>query len=292
MLKFYEPSGNFSPVSFLYFLLTSIIVLPLLALIYTYLIWYIPFVYVNLFITIGFGFAVGFAINFMVIKLGKVRNKTLATIFGVLSGLIALYFSWAVWVDLVFNVGEVYGTSRIGIATSNIKFFQVVQLALHPKELFLIIMEINESGTWGFGSTTVSGIFLAIIWIIEALIVLVLSVLAPIGQSTIPFCEHDNKWFKENELPAFNLISNPNEFIGYIENHNSDAFKELTKVPNSGESDHSIFTLYSSKKGENYLSIENKKMKKNSKGETEFDGNEFITYAMITSDFKQILLEK
>lgn len=292
MLKFYKPSGHFSPLSFLYLAITAIVVLPILALIYTYLIWYIPFVYINLFITLGFGFAVGFAVNFLVIKLGKVRNTKLAMIFGLIAGFIALYFSWVVWVDLVFNMGESYGTSRIGITTSNIKFFQVVQLALHPKELFQIILEINQTGTWGFGSTAVSGIFLAIIWIIEALIVLVLSVLLPLGQAKTPFCEYDNKWFKEDTLKPFNFIIARSELIKNIENSNSETFDELSIIVDPKLNSHSIFTLYSSKKGESYLSIENKKMRKNKKNEIEFDNDEFISYAFINRDLKDSLLKK
>lgn len=292
MAKYYKSSGNFSPISFLYFIVVSLVILPILALIYTYLIWYIPFVYINLFITIGFGFAVGLVVNLLVIKLGKVRNTTLAVIFGLIAGSIALYFSWVIWVDLVFNAGESYGTSRIGITTSNIKFFQVVELALHPKELFSIITEINSVGTWGFRSTAVSGLFLTVIWIIEALIILVLSFLLPLGQSSTPFCELNNTWFKEIELPAFNFINEPLEFIANLENSVSTSFDELEKVINPEEADHSLFTLYSSKKGDAYLSIENCKLKKNSKGEIDFDKDELVTYIALNNEIKDTLLKK
>lgn len=292
MANYYKASGQFSPISFLYFIGASLIVLPILALIYTYLIWYIPFIYINLFITLGFGFAVGLTVNFLVIKLGKVRNHKLAMVFGFFAGLIALYFSWAVWVDLVFNIGESYGTSRIGITTSNIKFFQVVELALHPKELLSIIAEINAVGTWGIGSSTVSGIFLTIIWIIEALIVIVLSILPPLGQSKTPFCELNNNWFKEVELPALEVIRLPGKFIEDIENVNLQSFEDLKTVHTPKVESHSVFTIYSSKKGENYLSVENRKASKNRKGDIDFNKEEFVTYIQLDKEIKEVLLKK
>ncbi|MGB0891925.1 MAG: hypothetical protein ACPGUU_06195, partial [Flavobacteriaceae bacterium] len=55
---------------------------------------------------------------------------------------------------------------------------------------------------------------------------------------------------------------------------------------------HSIFSLYTSKKGDSYLSIENKKMKTNRKGEIEFDDNEFITYISLNSELRDVLLQR
>ena len=106
MSTYYKPSGQFSPLSILYFILTCIIIIPLLATIYSYCIWYIPFPYINFFITAGFGFAVGLAISYFAIKHGKVRNGKVALLLGLLGGIIALYFHWVVWLDLVINAGE------------------------------------------------------------------------------------------------------------------------------------------------------------------------------------------
>jgi len=188
MTKYYVPSGKFSSSSFFYFILTAIIALPILAVLYTYLVWYIPFIYINFFITAGFGFGVGIVIQYLVINIGKVRNPNLAVIFGVLGSLIAMYFSWAIWVDLVVNAGESYGNSRIGITTSNIKIVQVLELALNPNTLLELIVEINKVGTWGLRSATISGMFLTIIWLIEFLIVMVISILVPYNSAKRPFC--------------------------------------------------------------------------------------------------------
>jgi hypothetical protein len=290
MSKYYQASGKSSPTSFLLFILTSVIAIPVLALAYTYLIWYIPFIYINLFITAGFGFAVGMAISHLAVKTGKVRNSTIAIIFGFLGGLFALYFSWAIWVDLVINAGESYGNSRIGITTSNIEFLQVFGLVLQPDTLFNFISEINKTGTWGIRGGTVSGTFLTIIWIIELLIILILSIIFPYLKAKAPFCEVDNKWFKEEDLPAFSFIKNTKEMVVNLENSNQNSFIGLEHISNFETESHSIFTLYSSEKGESFVTIENKLAKTNDKDEIEFEGDEFIEYISISSELKNSII--
>lgn len=290
MTKYYQPSGKFNPIAFIYFIISTLIAFPIIALIYTYLVWYIPFVYINFFITAGFGFLVGVTISQLSIKVGKVRNPKIAFILGLVGGLIALYFSWVIWIDLVINAGESYGTSRIGITTSNIKLLQVFQLALHPQAVFDLIAKINEVGTWGIRGGTVSGIFLSVFWVIEALIVIVLSVIIPNTLSKLPFCEFDNKWFDEIDLPAFNLINNTKEMVSNLEMLNQKSFDDLQLVPDFEKDSHSIFTLYSSNKGENFLSIENNVAEVDNKGEVDFKNDLLIEYVHINSELKSKLL--
>ncbi len=289
MAKYYHPSGKFNPIAFLYFIVIALIILPLLGLAYAYAIWYIPFIYINFIIAGIFGFLIALIVGKGVVKFGKVRNVPMTIGLSLLAGILALYFHWAVWVDLVINAGESYGSSRIGITVSNIELLQTFNLALQPGLLFEIIGEINEYGTWGLRGATVSGIFLTIIWIIEAIIVIGVSVLVPIGYAKAPFCELSNEWFKEEELSAFSYIEDHQEMIKNLENSNSEAFKDLTKWKDLNKN-HSIFNLYSSKHNENYISITNKKAKTNKKGEIEFDDNTLVEYLYLNSEMTQNLL--
>ncbi len=288
MAKYYTPSGKFNPLAFLYFIVVALIVLPILGLAYAYAIWYIPFIYINFIIAGAFGFLIALAVSYGVVKFGKVRNIPLTIGLSFLAGIIALYFHWAVWVDLVINAGESYGSSRIGITVSNIKLLQTFNLALQPDILFSLISEINEYGTWGIRTATVSGTFLTIIWIIEALIILAISTFIPIGYASAPFCELDNEWFKEKELPAFGYIVNPKELVKDLESSNPESFKELMLSENL-EKDHSIFSLYSSNHQENYLSIINKKATTNKKGELEFKDDNVVEYVYLNSELTKYL---
>ncbi len=289
MEAYYQPSNKFSPLSFIYFLIACIALIPILALIYSYAIWYIPFPYINFFITLGFGFAIGLLVQKLAVGLGKVRNNTLAYAFGFLGALAGLYLSWAVWVDLVINAGETYGSDRIGFSVSNIKLEQVLELALQPGILFEIIGEIMNVGVWGFRNTTVNGWFLGGIWIVEAVIVLFMGTTIPPGKSSEPFCELNQKWFEERQLPAMSFLEPPMRAVSRLEDNDYEALKGIAHVPNPTTENHSIFTLYANETNENYLSIQNKRATTNNKGETKFTDRDVVTYLRINEEFSNFL---
>lgn len=292
MDNYYTPSGKFSPTFLLYFLAVSFIAFPILGLIYAYCIWYIPFIYINFFITVGFGFLVGLVITQFVIKKGKVRSPILALIIGVTGGLLSLYFHWSIWIDLVINAGESYGSNRIGITVSNIEFLQVFSLIFQPGLVFEYIGEINDVGTWGIRGATVSGTFLWIIWSIEFIIVIAISGFLAYLEAKKPFSESTNSWYKEFELPAFNYIENKEQIIENISKSNHVGFGFLSKDIDNKTDSHSIFTLYSSKSGKNYLSIDNKTSNTDSKGKITFDNTLIVEYIAIDSELSKLLLDK
>ncbi|GAA4054249.1 hypothetical protein [Flavobacterium chungnamense] len=292
MKQFYKPSGKFSPSFILFFLLVSLIAFPLLGLIYAYCIWYIPFIYINFFITLGFGFLVAFCVNKVVIRKGKVRNPVLALFIGFFAGIVALYFHWSVWIDLVINAGESYGSDRIGVTVSNIEFLQVFSLIFQPTMVFEYISMVNEFGTWGLGGATVSEAFLWVIWAIEFVIIVGVSSFLPYLESKKPFSESTNSWYEEITLPALSFIENKEQLIADITSNNHSGFDFLNKEVNKESESHSVFTLYKSKSGKNYLTIDNKTSSLDSKGKVEFKSDEFVEYIMIDGQLSKILSEK
>ncbi len=289
MSNYYAPSGKFSNLSILYFILAALIAFPILGLIYSYCIWYIPFVYINFFITAGFGFALGWLISFLVINLGKVRNTSMATLFGALGGLIAIYFHWAVWVDLVINVSS--GSESDMIATSNIKIFEVFSLAQNPGVLFSLIKEINGFGTWGIVGGAVSGTFLTLIWLVEFIIIMAISTLLPMGAARKPFSETDDSWFEEQQLAPFIFIDAKEKLIADIEEADVEAFQAIGLSENPDQN-HSIFTLYDSKEGISYLTIENNTGKINDDGKVEFESDQIVEFIALSHELREALLAK
>ncbi|MBB3698495.1 hypothetical protein KMW28_15965 [Flammeovirga yaeyamensis] len=256
-LNVYQPSGKFSPFSFIFFLLVAVTALPILGLVYAYCIWYIPFIYINFIIALAFGFITGLAINIFVIGKGKVRNVNIARLFGLAGALVAMYFHWSVWVDLVINAGEQIGTGKYGITVSNISIFQVFSLAIDPSTLFMIIEEIQKVGTWGLKGNTVSGPFLYVIWGVEALLIIVPAVIVTTAKSRMPYCEMSDTWFKEIQLPEFNIVADINAIIENISNNQDEFINDLTFVENT-EQHHMVITLFTSEYSDNYLTIEKK----------------------------------
>jgi len=218
----------------------------------------------------------------------KVRNNGLAIGLAVLAGLIALYCSWAVWIDLALNMGESYGNSRIGITTANIKADQVLELAANPGILFNLIGAISEVGTWGIRSSTVSGVFLIVIWVIEAILIVGATVIFTNGARE-PFCELGNEWFDSRVLPAFNYVQNAPQLVQDLEQSSPDAFKQLSYAP-TVEKDHSVFVLYSSNHNDNYLTVNNMHGQTNKDGEIEFEENTLVEHIHINNDLKEKLI--
>ncbi|MCP2024885.1 hypothetical protein L1276_000025 [Flavobacterium sp. HSC-32F16] len=240
----------------------------------------------------GFGFLAGFVIALFVIKKGKVRNPLLGLVIGVAGALLALYFHWAIWIDLVINAGESYGSNKVGITVSNIDFLQVFSLVFRPDLVFEYIGQVNEYGTWGIRGATVSGTFLWVIWSIELIIVIAISGFLSYLEAKKPFSESTNSWYEEVILPAFNYIENKQQIIASIAQSNHADFDFLNKDINSETDNHSIFTLYKSRSGKNYLSIDNKTSKTDDKGNVSFDNDQIVEYIAINSEFSKILLDK
>src|SRR5215472_15573104 len=91
--SFYSHSGKFGvqgPIAAV--AIGAIAAFPL-GLAYSYLINWIPFIYLNFFITLGYGFLFGF-ITRQLLKFGKVRNNLVALLSSGAVGLLAWYGSW------------------------------------------------------------------------------------------------------------------------------------------------------------------------------------------------------
>ncbi len=288
MEQYYKASGKFSPLSILIFLLISTIILPLLAVAYAYSIWYMPIVYLAALMTVLFGLMTGYVTSSLVIKLGKVRNTTLALFMGFLASLMALYFHWAFWTTLVGNSGMGYSLGDFGVTVSNVNLFQTLQLVLHPNELLNTIKEINAQGTWTLKGSVVSGTFLTVIWAIEALIVIICSTYMAYLEAKKPFSESNETWFKEKEV-AVNLIEDKSAFILALEKAQYNILDTVNKMEGT-ELSHTVLTLFYSDSGNFYLSAVNKMARVDENKKVAYSDDSFLEYILIDAKQGQRLL--
>lgn len=289
MNKYYTPSGQFSPIAFVYFVLVALVVLPLLGGIYAYATWYIPIIYINFIVTIAFGWIAGYVVARVVIQLGKVRNSILAGVFALLAGLIAYYFQWIVWADLAINTTETIGSKRASIAVSNVQMQELLHLLLNPSDLFELIAQINDEGTWGLRGTVVSGILLSVVWLIEFVVILFFTLVEALNQAKKPFSEIANQWFKAQKISALSYIEDTDEFKKELETENYQKIPELTLTDK--KQSHSIFTLYSLA-NEYYLSVTNYLAEQDDKGKVKMTSSDFIQYLRIDNTLYQALKAK
>ena len=289
MPQYYVPSGKLSPIAYLLFSAAILIVFPLLGLIYSYAIWYIPIIYFNVIITIILGVVSGYIIKYMILYLGKVRNPQAAIGIGIIACLILYYFSWVVYVDLLINMEDSGGQFTF-FASSNVNVNETIDIALSPSVVFSMMGLLYDWGSWGIFGITASGYMLALVWIGELFIITMIAVKNSYEVAKLPFCEFSNTWFKEEKVGPFVYVSNRPDLIGKIENSDPASFDELQFTKND-QRDHTLFKIYDNKEGAIYLTAESHKARIK-EGKLEFDITPFIESIQITDAMKQKLLEK
>jgi len=153
--QFYRHSGKFSPHGLALALIVPIAAGFLLGYVYAYLIKWIPFIYLNIFITAGYGGVIGFLAGWM-LRVGKVRNNALAGICGLLAGLAGLYLGWN---------GHVHA------------YFEDAPVLCQPGEILKGMGYLYAHGSWTLKGEPVTGVILGIVWGVEALMIVGLSTL-------------------------------------------------------------------------------------------------------------------
>jgi hypothetical protein len=162
-----------------------------LAFAYSYLISYIPFIFLNILCTVGYAFALGASVAAL-FRWGKTRNSTVGMFVATVVALASYYLSWAVWLSIVVSGG--------GFSISS------WALAADPLGLWEVLQAVNERGVWTIGhghggsqnKDAVSGVLLWLCWGAEAVVVLAVApVAAWKGLTAHPFCESCRTWCAE-----------------------------------------------------------------------------------------------
>ena len=198
MSPYYQPSNKMPPAGILGLLAGGIIAALVLALVYIYAVWYIPFVYVNFFLCLGFGLLLG-ALLAVLVRIGKLRSPGAVGALGLLVGLVAVYLEWGVYLTLLFN-SESTGTGKDVDTSTSFSSSLFADILGHPVAMWLAMQKINETGTWSLKGATPSGIFLGLIWVVEAVIIVGGAYFMAKAQATEPFSEVSNEWATEETL--------------------------------------------------------------------------------------------
>jgi hypothetical protein len=178
--QFYRHSGKFGVHGPLLAVLAACLLGYPLGIAYAYLIEWIPFVYLNFFITLFYGMAFGLLSAFL-LRSARVRNTFVATLTGLAAGLCAYYFSWNGYVHT--------------LVTDPPRLADFGQLSRLNSTLYTV-------GSWGIGSsgTPVTGILLGLVWAVEAAMIIgACTQLASGAVAQIPYCESCRNWLSEEE---------------------------------------------------------------------------------------------
>jgi hypothetical protein len=185
-MNLYQHSGKFGYAPVL-LPVAGIPLLLILALIYAYINVYNPIGgYLTFLIILGYAFACGFVVAAL-LKFSKCRNHTLCLIGAGAGAVLSLYFAWAFF---LYALAHRFGFMEVGL----------LDMLLNPFAVWGIANEINATGWFSIKGATPSGIFLWVLWSIEAVTILV--VVALVGSAAIDgemFCERCNAWCDVSE---------------------------------------------------------------------------------------------
>jgi hypothetical protein len=189
-----------------------------LGLAYSYLIKWIPFIYLNFLITAGYGFAFGL-LTTVLLKFGKVRNNAVALLCSVGVGLLASYGSWAGCVHALVNGAPWF---------------------LTPGQILRVMNVLLQEGSWGIGLSShepVTGIFLAIVWIGEAGIIVGICTIAGFSSvSHTPFCETHDCWLdEEKKIDKLDVFVRPEDITAFKSGDIAPLEQARPRVPASGQ---------------------------------------------------------
>lgn len=198
---YYKHSGQFSISGLLFGLVVGTLIACLAGFIYAYLILYIPFIYINFFITAGFGGIAGGAAA-MLLKKRHVRSTPVALAVTLAVTTLAYYFSWTVWMWAAMRRGD-----------ADLGFAQLVGLALQPGFAWELVTKINEVGAWSIRSYIPTGAALWGAWAIEAAIVYGVSLMVAFNaMEEEPYCESCAVWCEKKAGVLKAATQNVDEF--------------------------------------------------------------------------------
>jgi hypothetical protein len=205
----------------------------------------IPIVYFNFFITIGYGLAVG-VLGSLMVKVTYNRNRKSRLVYIIVMSFLANYFQWTVYILYAY----------LGKMPDPMEYINNLYWIIQPINIIDLGIEINKFGLWTLGSIPFKGFGLTFIWIIESLIIFLLSFLVIYRKEAYPYSEQLNKWYPKYTLSKdFKFIANKAVIKKALQ---ADALETLQNIGNGMGTRHTkIHLFYLENTREQYLTIEN-----------------------------------
>jgi hypothetical protein len=185
----YRASGRFSPLTFALFA-AAIVAAAGAAWLYQALMTWIPYIYVNFILCAGFGAALGVAGAYAV-RRGHCRNRIVALVLSIplaAAGIGASYY-WA-YRSTLSAIAEKNPETPIEAIRGEVTFERWIDAR---KEAGWT-MTSSHSSSSRKSSPDISGAAVLVIWGLEALILLGITVLVVDTEAAKPYCERCEKW--------------------------------------------------------------------------------------------------
>lgn len=200
-MKIYEHSGAVPPTGAALALLTGAVASAALGIVYSFSFYYIPYVYLNFVLAVGFGAGSGFVVG-QLARVGKIRNTSVVAGLAIIATAVGIYAEWG---STVYAMYPAEALAQLW-AKAGLRTFE-------PWAIGRLMQGLFEEGSWGLtAGGNVRGWPLVAFWVIEA--GLVLTSASKIATSQIadhPFCEACQQWVTSH-TPHF-YVGNGSESV-------------------------------------------------------------------------------
>ena len=174
-----------------------------LAWVYQRLVDWVPLIYVNFLLTLGFGIALGVLVAW-VLKRVKNRNRTImiVTVLATVLAADAASFYWAYrnFLPKAYEELEAEARREGGELVPYEEFKEKVTFDMWREARVESGWSVGHIGSSGAGKSALSGVFVYAIWLLELGILLYLTFKASSGAHGSPFCETCDRWMDGEPL--------------------------------------------------------------------------------------------
>ncbi|MFI0428327.1 hypothetical protein [Mariniflexile sp. HMF6888] len=279
-IDFYTESGIAKPLNITLVFLCGLISILFFSYFYSLIITYLPIIYFNFLIVIGFGFTIAFLSRIFNVVF-KIRNRRKSIIITIILSLFAIYFQWVSYIFIIsFDDYDFFKTFK--------EFEYFLSILFRPDIVIENIIEISKVGLWSIGSSNlyIRGFMLWAIWLVEACIIIFVSYNIFKNFNDIPFSEKDNKWFKKEIIDFdFEHIAFKKKFV---EEFLLNPFESVNQLKRGDGLRHSKISIFKSEtESKNLITIDNVIVTQRGKGKKDY--TKVLEYCYVdNSDLSQI----
>lgn len=277
MPDFYKLSGKVSPAFFLYLLVSLIFIIPIFSFLQAVVFWYSPVIIIALAGTAICLLSVALLCGNLCITKGKVRNKKIAAVAALLTGLTFTFLSLVFYCAFYEN-----------------RFYPMEITAFFTKLTYLpdSIGGVLEQGISlsRKSSVRIQGGLLVALWVVGFLLAQIVILVNYVLETAKPFIEKRKQWAQEITL-EFDYIEDQADFTDKIIAGDPNYIAGLSILRDANVS-HSTFELYPMEDSY-YLSVDNKKANAADKnGRVKFEEDTIFEYLSVSKQAGDMLMAK
>lgn len=186
----YIPSEKIDLARTAFATLVAIVLISLLSHVYIILESFIPLVYVNALLVVGYGIAVSL-ITKLVMYFGKFRSKSKGVLLAVFLGFVALYTSWVAYLAYLYN----------DFIPNFNEYLSLLADVNTPANLIFTGKELLEFGTFSLmGGIPITGFLLVVVWMAELAGLLIYPVWIIFNKHLPPYSEEQDAYYDQHVL--------------------------------------------------------------------------------------------